>query len=335
MSEAPPPPPGASAKPPRRLGRVLVTGARGFIGAALARTLAQGGHCVVASDLADGGSQGAGFRACDITDPRQVDLLFGGDPFDTIIHCGAVSGPMLMTDRPLEIWRINVLGTAHLLEMARRQGTGRFVLCSSCSVYGMRDAPTIDEDTPPDPQSVYGASKVAAEQAMIGYVREHGLAAVALRLAWVYGPGRQTPTTLEKLLRTTFEGGTLPIASAPDEMTHYVHIEDVVAALIAAAHGSALPRLIYNISAGDGVPMNEVVAIVRALAPELDVTFAATFSGRGGSAPGPAGFSLVNAGEDLGYAPRIGLAEGLRRYREALKMLPIGGNNRREYSGSP
>jgi nucleoside-diphosphate-sugar epimerase len=166
-------------------------------------------------------------------------------------------------------------------------------------------------DTPRS--GVYGASKVAAEQAMIGYVREHGLAAVALRLAWVYGPGRQTPTTLEKLLRATFEGGTLPIASAPDEMTHYVHIEDVVAALIAAAHASALPRPIYNISAGDGVPMNEVVAILRALAPELDVTFAATFSGRGGSAPGCSGPSR-EPGEDLGYA-RIGLAEGLRRYR--------------------
>ena len=161
---------------------------------------------------------------------------------------------------------------------------------------------------------------------MIGYVREHGLEAVALRLAWVYGPGRQTPTTLERLLRSTFEAGGSALASAPDETTHYVHVEDVVAGLIAAATTAALPRLIYNISAGAGVPMKEVVAMVRALAPECDATSSAPFASSGPAA-GPAGFSLINARQDLGYEPRIALAEGLRRYHQALKMLPIGGNN--------
>ena len=136
----------------RDLGRVLITGARGFIGAALVRALAQNGETVTASDLgADAISEAVEFRPCDITDAQQVDELFDLARFDTIVHCGAISGPMVIADRPLDIWRINVLGTAHLLEAVRRQGAGRFVLCSSCAVYGAMNATTIDEDTPPDP----------------------------------------------------------------------------------------------------------------------------------------------------------------------------------------
>jgi nucleoside-diphosphate-sugar epimerase len=315
MIEAPPPE--GFRKPQRRLGRVLITGSRGFIGGMLARTLLQTGESVVTSDLGDGGTVATDFQACDISDAGQVDALFRGDTFATIFHCGAISGPMVKADRPLEIWRTNALGTAHLLEAVRRQGAGRFVLCSSCSVYGSTNGMVIDEDTVPDPGSVYGASKLAAEQAMIGYGREHGVEAVSLRLSWVYGPGRRTRTNLERLVRASLGDRTVEIEGAPNEFTHYVHVEDVVAGLIAAASACSSPRQIYNISAGDGVPMSEVVAIVRALAPDLEVTF----TNRSSSDAGQSGFSLVNARNDLGYHPRIALAEGLRRFREALRTI--------------
>ena len=302
--------------PHRSLGHVLVTGARGFIGAALVGALLRDGETVTASDRGADATDIAGLRACDITDARQVDRLFDRDRFDTVIHCGAVSGPMVMADRPLDIWRINVLGTAHLLDAVRRQGTGRFVLCSSCSVYGAMNGLTIDEDTPPDPLSLYGASKVAAEQAMIGYGREHGVAAVALRLAWVYGPGRRTPTTLEELVRATLALRPVAVAGAPSEMTHYVFIEDVVAGLLAAARSTALPRLVYNISAGSGLPMERVVETLRAMTPQAA---AITFTLPSDNRIGAAAFALDNAARDLGYRPQISLREGLRRYREALR----------------
>lgn len=299
----------------RRLGRVLVTGARGFIGATLVKTLTQANETVIASDLGADGTEPANFRTCDITDPRQVDALVDGEAFDTIIHCGAVSGPMVMADRPLEIWRINALGTAHMLEAARRQRVGRFVLCSTSAVYGPMHGATINEDTPPDPETVYGASKVAAEQAMIGYVREHGVDAVALRLSWIYGPGRNTPTMLEQLLKATLAGRAFEIDGSPSEMTHYLFIEDVVAGLIAAARAERLPRLAYNITAGSGLAFGQVSAVVRDLEPGARVTFA-----RGNlQGSGPAGFDLTNAAEDLGYRPRVTLAEGLRRYMDALR----------------
>jgi nucleoside-diphosphate-sugar epimerase len=299
----------------RRLGRVLVTGANGFIGAALVDRLRRDGEEVVASDLTRGDAASADFQGCDITDPRQVETLFARGPFDTTFHGGAISGPMVMAGSPLDIWRINALGTAHLLEAARRQRAGRFVLCSSCSVYGAMDGATIDEATPPDPAGVYGASKVAAEHALIGFAREHGVDVVALRLAWVYGPGRRTPTTLAQLLRAAVAGKAFVIADAPSTVTHYVHVEDVIEGLLAAARACNLPRLVYNISAGPGCRFDDLVALVRQLAPGIAVTFA-----RGDNAnTGPLEFDLANAARDLGYRPCISLKDGLERYMSALR----------------
>jgi nucleoside-diphosphate-sugar epimerase len=303
------------AAPRRRLGRVLVTGANGFIGAALVDRLRHDGEEVVASDLERGGAASAHFQGCDITDPRQVETLFAHGPFETIFHSGAVSGPMVMPDRPLEIWRINALGTAHLLEAGRRHRAGRFILCSSCSIYGEMDGATINEATPPDPLGVYGASKVAAEQAMIGFAREYGVDAIALRLAWVYGPGRRTPTTLAQLLQAATAGRAFVIDDAPSTVTHYVHVEDVIEGLLGAAWARNLPRLVYNISAGPGARFDDLAALVCQLASGVAVTFA-----RGENAnTGPLRFDLANAARDLGYRPSISLKDGLERYLAALR----------------
>ncbi|MGH6882575.1 NAD-dependent epimerase/dehydratase family protein [Hypericibacter sp.] len=312
------PPPEKSPIPQRPLGRVLVTGARGFIGATLLERLKRDGVAAVGSDLPSDKPASADFRPCDITDQGQVDALVDGDEFDTILHCGAVSGPMVMADRPLEIWRINAMGTAHLLEAARRHRVGRFLLCSTTEIFGSRSGPRIDEDTPPSPDGVYGASKVAAEQALIGYVRERGLDGVALRLSWIYGPGRITPTMLEQLLRASLAGRPFEIEGSPAEVTHYLYIDDVVDGLLAAARAPRVPRLTYNITAGDGQTLEQVVSRLRAFAPETRVSF----TGHGVHATGPAGFDLTQAARDLGYRPRVPLAEGLRRYREALRSTP-------------
>jgi UDP-glucuronate 4-epimerase len=89
----------------------------------------------------------------------------------------------------------------------------------------------------------------------------------------------------------------------------------VVAGLIAASRSSAPPRPVYNISAGRGLPMEQLVAILRRLAPETRMTF----TGPNSTDIGPAGFALGNADRDLGYRPQMSLGEGLKRYREALR----------------
>ena len=300
----------------RRLGRVLVTGAAGFLGGRLVERLARDGKHVIGSDLDQGAAMPAGFRACDLTRHHEVDALLDGENIDTIIHAGAVSGPMVMADRPLDIWRINVMGTACLLEAARRNRVGRFVLCSSIDVYGPNSVGTIDEDTPPAPETVYGASKVAAEAALTGYRREHGLDGIALRFSWIYGPSRRTPTTLERLVRDGLAGEAVTLEESAQEPTHYLFIDDAVAGVLAAAMApSQSPRRAYNITAGAGVPLGQVVEALRALLPPLRVTF----SGDEPHIPASSSFDLTAAAHDLGYQPQVSLPEGLRRYIKATR----------------
>ena len=287
----------------RNLGRTLVTGAHGFLGAALVPRLRAMGLDVIASDAGDPDVP------CDVTDAAQVNALCRDGGIATILHCGAVSGPMVMADRPLDIWRINAQGTANILEAARLYGIGRVVVCSTSEVYGATTG-RVDEATLVQPHSVYATSKVAAEQAMLGYVREHGLDACALRLSWIYGPGRRTPTRLESLLRAVAMGQPATLDADPDEITHYLHIDDAVQALLRASEVLSLTGQVFNITAGPGISMREVAAIVTGLRPDAQITFA---PGARAAGDGPSDMSHDRATAMLGFHPNVPLAMGLAR----------------------
>jgi nucleoside-diphosphate-sugar epimerase len=298
----------------RPLGRVLVTGAAGFLGSAVVKRLISDGEDVAGSDLAQETTANA-LQICDLTRQDEVEHLLRDRPVDTIIHAGAVSGPMVMADRPLEIWQINVTGTVHLLQAALLNNVGRFVLCSSVDVYGSDPVGPIDEDSPFAPQSVYGASKVAAEAALAGYACQHGIDGVAVRLAWIYGPGRRTPTTLERLIRAGLADEAVALDHHAMEPTHYLFIDDAIAGLLAAAKApGGLPRRAYNISAGEPATMGGVVETLKSVLPALRVTF-------GRESPpdtGAASFTLTNAIRDLHYCPQVTLSDGLRQYVAAI-----------------
>jgi nucleoside-diphosphate-sugar epimerase len=299
----------------RPLGRVLVTGAAGFLGNALVNRLILDGENVVMSDLAPDKTARPGWQTCDLTRQDEVERLLRDNPVDTIIHAGAVSGPMVMADRPLDIWQINVTGTVYLLQAALLSKVSRFVLCSSVDVYGSDPIGLIDEDAAFAPQTVYGASKVAAEAALVGYACQHGIDGLAVRLAWIYGPGRRTPTTLERLIRAGLADEAVVLDHHAAELTHYLFIDDAVSGVLAAARAAGrLPRCAYNIAADGSVPMGRVVETLQALLPTLGVTFR-----QESRDTESASYSLANTKRDLGYRPATTLSEGLRQYVAALR----------------
>jgi nucleoside-diphosphate-sugar epimerase len=306
----------------RALGQVLVTGAAGFLGGELVRRLMEMRAHVIATDCMGAGGGDGSPRHLDVTDANQVTETVGAGAIDTIFHCGAVSGPMVMTDRPAEIWRINAGGTANILEAARLRGVGRVLLCSSVDVYGSRNPAMLDEAVPPAPDTVYGASKVAAEQALIGYSRQYELDTGALRFAWIYGPGRRTPSMIPRLLEDGLAGRETVLDAAPRDLTHYMHVDDAVAALLAAARTERLPRLVYNATAGRGLPIQELIGQISALLPQARIRLS---DGEVPRDPGPLGFDNGNAQRDFGYAPAVSLRDGLRRYLAALRTSSSGG----------
>jgi nucleoside-diphosphate-sugar epimerase len=299
-------------RPSRDLGRVLVTGALGFLGAALVKSLRKDGVEVVATDAVASG----GFcLCCDVTELDQVQERVRVARIDTIIHSGAVSGPMVRTDEPRTVWRINVEGTVNILEAARLHRVGRVVVCSTTEVYGDR-AGRVDETTSPEPTSVYAASKLAAEHATLAWAGQHGVDALALRLSWIYGPGRRMPTMLETLLQNALRGRKTVIDGHPSDPTHYIHVDDAVNALTAAAAATAnaCGHRVYNATGGAGLQLGRVVEIVRRILPATQVAYRNTNP----RATGPGEIVTDRISADLGFAPYVDLEAGIAGYIEAL-----------------
>ncbi|BDA83600.1 UDP-glucose 4-epimerase [Aureimonas sp. SA4125] len=304
----------------RDLGRVLVTGAGGFLGAAVVRHLSEEGVTVIAADVAGyagmpASTGSAPLEPCDVTDAAEVERLVGRSKISTLLHCGAVSGPMVLADQPARIVAINTMGTANVLEAARRAGVARVVLCSTIDVYGSRQSGMVLEDAPLDPDTVYGASKAAAEQILLAYRREHGLDAIALRLSWIYGPGRVTATALEQLLRDGLSGRAARVDAHPAERTQYLHLDDAVRSLVCAASVLKTERAVFNATAGPGSTFGAVAATVQAVLPALRVDLV-------GSPPTGAsidGYDQTAAANDIGFVPRMSFEAGIRAYVEALR----------------
>lgn len=297
---------------------VLVTGVEGLIGHAVAVQLRDAGLRPVGADrrIADAADLGIPIVEADLGDLHALYGTLAAHGCGAVVHCGAVSGPMLARGDPAGLMRTNVVGTLDVLEAARRLGLRRVVVCSSLMVYGPNDGSPLDEDSPLEAADTYGASKVAAEALVRAYASEHGVDAVMARLAWVYGPRRQTACGIRRMVEDALAGRPTRFASGASAMRQYVHVDDAASALVALLRAPRLARLAYNVSGGDYRPFGEVVGVVRALFPAADIAV--------GDAPdredppmGPLSIAAIE--RDVGWRPSIPLEAGIASYADWLR----------------
>ncbi len=292
---------------------VLVTGGAGLIGNAVRCALEARGRKVVAIDLVQRTREGLPLIACDLTDIHRLHAIAAECPLDAIVHCGAHSGPMVARDNPYSMVQVNVVCTANMLELARIHQLRRLVFCSSTSAYGDTPEGPVPEDVVLRPTSVYGGSKAASEALLWTYWRQFGVDALAIRLSWVYGPGRTTDCVIRTMIEDALAGRPTRLPFGQDFHRQFIHVEDAVAALLLALDTPAPARRVYTATGGTYVTLGEVGETVRRVLPQADIALA----------PGPdpvdevhRRFDISAITRDLGYAPQFDLETGIRSYAD-------------------
>ena len=301
---------------------ILVTGAAGLIGNAVRQQLERRGDWVIAVDRIGRTEDGSELVVCDVGDVHALHRLATQHSIDAIIHCGALSGPMVARDNPFAMVSVNIVGTANLLELARVHGIARVVNCSSTSVYGdVQSQVPVKEDVALHPRSVYGGSKVAGEQLVATYAAQFGVDGVSLRLSWVYGPRRSTECVVRMMIENARSGYTTELPYGGGFHRQYIYVDDAARALIAACDRPNLPRRTYSVTGGANLSFDEIAAAVRTAYPEAQIHLAPGPDPDDGVQPE---FDVSAIRNDVGFQPSIAFDRGVRLYADWLERQATG-----------
>ena len=303
-------------------GAIVVTGSAGLIGFGVASRLAREGRSVIGTDRIQPREDG-GFPSTDaeLTDVHKLYAICGGD-IAAIVHCGAVSGPMLGRDNPRAVIETNIAGTANLLEIARQRGV-RLIYSSSTSAYGNTPAglDPVAEDAPLAADEVYGATKASGDILTRAYVTQTGIDAAVLRFSWVYGPRRRTACVIREMIEDAQAGRPTALPYGSGFTRQYVHVDDVVGAVIAALDTPEFgPQRAFNITGGQRLEFGEIVDAVRQAVPEAQIAL-----GEGADPEDQihGRFDISAAARVLGWRPAVAFADGVRAYARWLADNPV------------
>ena len=319
--------------------RVLVTGGLGVIGVRVVRKLLERGIQPVVYDFRPdfwlmpdlvGRFE---FVAGDVTDFGSVNRVVRDQHIERIVHLAAFIDPD-MGKLAFRSFNVNTLGTVNLLEAARLAGITRFVHASSRGVYG--ETPhgvggpgykPLDEDHPKHPVSAYDVTKLAAEEMGKLYRDLHGIEFAALRFAGIYGPGKQARhgkmSLRSRMVEDPVAGKPVRLERGGDQLDDIVYVDDVAESLVLAATAKRLNHATYNIGSGKGQTLRQLADAVRAAVPEADIEVGPGLNPMGFDVHYYAILDFSRARDDLGYAPRFGLVEGVRDYVQSLRGIKL------------
>jgi UDP-glucose 4-epimerase len=301
--------------------KVVVTGGAGFIGSwVVDRLLEAGNDVIVVDNLSSNGrvnieghfkNEHFEFLPLDVIDVEKSSRPFFGA--DRIVHLAAmVSVPKSIED-PMAAFRTNTQGTLALLGLAVKHRIRRFVFASSVAVYGYAAELPLREDMPLDARSPYAASKVAAEAFCDAYRNSYGLETCVLRLTNVYGPRMKKgayASVVSEFLEATSRAEPLKVYGSGEQTRDFVHVQDVVDAIMGALDPEKAECGVVNVGTGRGTSINELAKMF------LEISGAA---GARVEHLEPRTGEVVHSYADigkarklLGYESRVDLRSGLR-----------------------
>ena len=299
----------------------VVTGGAGFIGSHLVdRLLAQGRTVRVLDNFVVGRhanlkqhSENSRLRIAegDVADPHAVAAAIMGA--ERVFHLAARADIVPSIQEPEAYFRSNVDGTFCVLEAARRHAVRRFVYVASSSCYGIPSSYPTAETAPPDARYPYALTKYLGEQLVMHWAQVYQLPAVSVRFFNVYGPRARTSGTYGAVfgvfLAQLLAGEPLTIVGDGEQTRDFTFVSDVVDALITVAESDKSGE-VYNVGSGEPVSVNELVRLLGSppcvhipkRPGEPDCTWA----------------DIAKIRRDLGWAPKVSFAEGVKVMRENI-----------------
>jgi UDP-glucose 4-epimerase len=299
--------PAPMTTPPACTGRVVITGGAGFVGRAAVAAFARRGNPVTVVDRSAYPDPEVRSVVGELTDPGVVaDAMAGGDVAG-VVHLAAMTSVLRSVEHPVATYQANVAVTQDLLEGCRRAGVGRFLMASTNAVVGDVGHAIVDEAAPLCPLTPYGATKAAGEMLLSGYAGAYGMATCALRFTNIYGPGMgHKDSFVPRMMRAALAGRGVQVYGDGLQRRDLVHVDDVVAAVLAAWDRRFTGTAI--IGSGRSVTVLELLDAVRM------VTGCAVPAEHVAAKPGEMPAVIVDisrAREHLGYRPSVSLVDGL------------------------
>lgn len=266
----------------------------------------------------------------DVTDYGSFFHAVSGNAITHVIHAAAITPNAAMEAAGMrETVGVNVLGTANVLDLAREYRLRRTVVFSSSSVYAANDGAPLAEDAPWRDASAYAVSKQSIERLMVHAVHGYGMDVVAVRPAALFGPlerptgAREAMSGIYDLMHVALAGEEIRVHD--DGLTRdVIAASEVARAVVAILHARELPHRVYNLGAGRGYTMSEILAAVQAAVPDARYRFVppdeATIPFGMSVRRGP--LDMARFEHDLGFALNNNLAAHLRNYRDWLRDHP-------------
>ena len=249
---------------------VLVTGAAGFIGAAVCERLLGRGERVVGIDNLNSYYDPAlkrarlarleavapigawRFQQLDLGEVAAIAELFGREKPRLVIHLAAQAGVRYSIENPGAYLESNLVGLGSILEGCRHHGAEHLVYASSSSVYGGNTNLPFAESQPVDhPVSLYAATKKAGELMAHTYSHLYGLPATGLRFFTVYGPWGRPDMAPMLFARAILAGESIRVFNQGRMRRDFTYIDDIVSGVIACADKPATPDPCFDTSAPD------------------------------------------------------------------------------------
>jgi UDP-glucose 4-epimerase len=199
-------------------------------------------------------------------DVRNIDALTEAmDGCETVIHLASNPDIAAASTNPLIDFDQGTVLTQNVVEAMRRTGTRQILYASGSGVYGdLGDFEAFEDYGPMIPESTYGASKLAGEALISSYCAMFGLTGCAFRFGNVVGPRQTHGVGFDFLRQLLVDESTLTILGDGRQSKSYIHVIDVIAAVITAAQFSASPFSTYNVATGDYVTVNEIAQLAIA-----------------------------------------------------------------------